>query len=80
MHGHSWLFPGGLMTVVVWSIPVIIAVAILFLIFSGGKKSGSGDKTPIQLLEESYARGEIGREEFMQKHTDLQSEKASSNS
>ena len=44
MHGHSWLFPGGLMTVVVWSIPVIVAVTVLILLFSNESKPG-GEKT-----------------------------------
>lgn len=71
MHGHSWLFPGGWMTLLVWSIPVIIALAVLLLLFSGGSKPGDSDKTPIQLLEDAYTRGEIGREEFMQKRAEL---------
>ena len=80
MHGHSWLFPGGWMTLVVWSIPVIIALSVLLLLLSGGSAPGSGDKTPVQLLEEAYARGEIGQEEFVQKRAALQSDKPSSNS
>lgn len=43
-----------------------------------GKPSGKGEpepgpeqKTPLDILKEAYARGEIGRDEYLQKRQDL---------
>lgn len=37
----------------------------------GGTPAGEKRSTPLQILEERYARGEIDREEFLQRRNDL---------
>lgn len=68
--GWGWLGMG-----LFWLIPVLlILVAVKCLsgsCFGGdGKKSGNA----LAILEERYARGEIGREEYLQKKDDLKRE------
>lgn len=53
---------------------VILAIAALvrWLTFPPGESSPRGDrKRALELLEERYASGEIGREENLQKKEDL---------
>lgn len=67
MHGGWWL---GM--VLFW---VLIIVAIVALVrWLSGKTSGANlpEKTPIQILQERYARGEIDREEYQRKKADLE--------
>ena len=67
--GGSW---GGLGIgmVLVWG--VILAIIVLLVRGVAGRSPTSVDKTPLQLLKERYARGDIGREEFEQKKRDLE--------
>jgi putative membrane protein len=37
----------------------------------GPPPAGAGPKTSLQILEERYARGEIDREEFLQRRRDI---------
>ena len=67
---------GGLWMVLVWLVPLLMIIALLKYLF--GKPSAKGDpepgpeqKTPLDILEEAYARGEIGRDEYLQKRQDL---------
>lgn len=41
--------------------------------FADGGTGGAEGPTPLQILEQRYARGEIDREEFLQRKADLQS-------
>lgn len=55
---------------------VIIAGLILLVVwfvrqFGGGARAEREEKTPLEILKERYARGEIDREEFEQKKKDL---------
>ena len=57
----------------------IVGIVILILIFwfvvkalnQGNEKSRQGDKTPLDILKERYARGEIDKEEFDRRKKDL---------
>lgn len=65
--GFGWLFMilfGGL---------VILGIVAIAKWLMGGSGSGGtpAQKTPLQILEERYARGEIDRDEFEQKKRDL---------
>lgn len=81
-YGHGWMYgDGGLMALgmvwmtLVWLIPILLLIALVKYLFGGPKAdrtSGIPDKTALEHLQEAYARGEIGREEFMQKQADLQ--------
>lgn len=68
-HG-AWMFGGWLGMVLIWLVPIILLlVAIKYL--ATGSKSGGYGKTPLEILEEAYARGEISRDDFLQKRDDL---------
>lgn len=68
-HG-AWMFGGWLGMLLIWLMPIILVlVAIKYL--ATGSRSGRKSKTPLEILEEAYARGEISREEFLQKRDDL---------
>ena len=75
LHGmgfESWGWGGGMWlgTVLFWG--VIIAAIVLLVRLLGNKAAArEGDKTPLQILRERYARGDIGKEEFEQKKRDL---------
>ena len=85
MHGpydHGWMFGGGgmlfgvLWMILIWGIPLLALFALLkYLIVrprgDGGRSNLPEKKTPLDILKEAYARGEIGREEYLQKRDDL---------
>lgn len=70
--GMGWGFGGLLM--ILFVVVAVVAVAILFKGFSGSTRGIDSPraKSPLDVLKERYARGDIGREEFEQKRQDLQ--------
>ena len=82
-YDHSWMFQGGggmflgsLGMILIWGIPLLILFALLKYLFgkphgASGEKNLSEKKTPLDILKEAYARGEISREEYLQKRDDL---------
>lgn len=67
----SWGWGGmGVGMVLFWG--VVIALIVLAVRALAGDSTKGGDKTPLQILKERYARGEIGQEEFEQKKRDLE--------
>lgn len=64
--GWLWMF-------LFWLIPILFVLAVAKYLFSGRPPSGgaSREDKALSVLEERYARGEINREEFMQKRDDL---------
>ena len=73
---HGWL-AGPVMMVA--SIAIAIAVVVLMIRWLGGLGHGSAHpyappgKTPIDILKERYARGEIDKEEFEERRRVLES-------
>ncbi len=64
-------FGMGLGMLLVWG--VLIALIVLLVRQAIGQgASERRERTALAILEERYARGEIGREEFEQKKRDLQ--------
>jgi putative membrane protein len=63
-HG-SWMFGGWLTMLLIWLTPFVL----LFL----GLKNSLGDRPPgaRELLDRAYARGELPRDEYLQKRDDL---------
>ena len=49
-----------------WSL-LILGVIALFRYLSGSGKTTKNDKTPLEILKERYARGEIDKKEFEEK-------------
>lgn len=74
MDGFGW-GPGfgGIFMILFW---VLVIAGILALVRWAGAGRPDRDerraRTALDLLEERYARGEIGREEFEQKRRDLE--------
>ena len=57
-----------------WLIPVLLVLAVVKYLMGGRRSNATdGEKKPdaLSVLEERYTRGEIGREEYLQKHDDL---------
>ena len=73
MYGYDhggWMFGGGLAMLLVWLVPI---APVIWLLSSRSKRPGSDttEKTALDILNERYARGEIGRDEFEQKKRDI---------
>jgi putative membrane protein len=49
-----------------------IAALIRWLMAQSSPSRGARDKTPLEILQQRYARGEIGQEEYEQKKHDLE--------
>ena len=61
-HGVVWLLLAGAM----------IAGLVLLVRARGGRVSERTGRRALEILEERYARGEIQREEYLQKRRDLE--------
>lgn len=67
MPGFGWIF-----MVLFWVLVILgVAALIKWLAAGGAGEQRPSGKTALQILEERYARGEIGREEFEQKKRDI---------
>jgi putative membrane protein len=60
---------GGLLGLAFW---ILVIVAIVALIRGSRPAAGPSGGPAVHLLEERYARGEITREEFLERRTVLQ--------
>jgi putative membrane protein len=82
LYDHSWMFGGGMLLgvlwmILIWSIPLLLLFALLKYLFA--KSEGRNrtpppqePATPLEVLQLAYARGDISREEYLQKRDDLQ--------
>lgn len=76
-YGMGWGF-GWLGMILFWLVPlVLVLVGVRFLMADGGRRGdgGASDARPssqaLATLQERYAKGEINREEFLQKRDDI---------
>ncbi|OGV73080.1 MAG: hypothetical protein A3B82_05825 [Methylophilales bacterium RIFCSPHIGHO2_02_FULL_57_10] len=73
-HGWEWTLGGGLIMglgmLLMWVVPIGLVVALVVYLNNQGKTTKKPERA-IDILENAYARGEIGREEFLQKRDDL---------
>lgn len=60
---------GGLGMILIWIVPLILLFLLLARLY--GRKDVRREKTALDILEERYARGEIEREEYLARRTDL---------
>ncbi len=56
--------------ILVWLIPLGLIIALVMYLNNQGRTTRQPE-TAIELLEKAYARGEISRDEFLQKKEDL---------
>jgi len=73
-HGWAWVMGFGMIGVVLFWALVIVAIAALVKWIAGSRGTAGRppEKTALDYLKERYARGEIAREEFVQKKRDLE--------
>ncbi len=73
-HGWEWTPGGGLMMglgmLLMWGVPIALVV-VLASYLNKRDKTTTPPERAIDILEKAYARGEISREEFLQKRDDL---------
>ncbi|OGA72168.1 MAG: electron transporter RnfE [Betaproteobacteria bacterium RIFCSPLOWO2_12_FULL_65_14] len=65
--GFGWIF-----MILFWALVILGILALARWLFSPGGSGGSG-RTPLDILKERYARGEIDREQYEQMRRDLES-------
>jgi len=83
-YGHGWMFGngagmafGGFWMILIWVVPLVLLFLLLKALFGSQWKNRSGedlphlDKSPLDILKEAYARGDISREEYLRKRDDL---------
>lgn len=81
---HRWMSEGGILLAWIWLgvlfliplIPLLGLFALLKLVFdkkfhNRRKNEKYEAETPLDILKKSYARGEISRDEFLQKRDDI---------
>ena len=73
-YGMGWHGLGWLGMAFFWLILILLVLAVVKYLKRGrGSNAPDGEKKPdaLAVLEERYARGEIDREEYLQKRDDL---------
>lgn len=72
--GWGWGF-GWIWMILLWLVPILLVLVAIKYLLGGKSRTGmgarAGDDRALSILEEKYARGEIDRDEFLQKRDDL---------
>ena len=68
--GWGFGIAGWLFMIIFWVLIVLGVVALVRYLSNSGKTT-KDDKTPLEILKERYARGEIDKKEFEEKKKDL---------
>ena len=66
--GPGWWFIGSLLSFAFW---VLVIVAVIHLVRSRPPAEGAPMSSALRILEDRYARGEISREEFIERRAVL---------
>ncbi|MEK7576852.1 MAG: SHOCT domain-containing protein [Patescibacteria group bacterium] len=61
----------GFLSMIVWWGVLVVMILILFRLVSGHRSAVRGHSSPMEILKERYAKGEIDKEEFNDKKKDL---------
>jgi len=71
--GYGWMGGGWIFMVFFWILVILGVVAVLRWFDAGAKRNAETQrKTPLEILQERYARGEIEKDEYEQKCRDLE--------
>jgi len=73
-YGMGWHWLGWLGMAFFWLIPILLMLAVVKYLMGGRDSKASDDDKmldALSVLEERYARGEINRDEYLQKREDL---------
>lgn len=62
---------GGFGMILFWVAIVAVIVVLVRLLTDSSRNREDSSKIPLQIIEDRYAAGEIGREEFEEKKQDL---------
>lgn len=72
---HGWLMAVGVVHLLIFWVIAILAAVALWTWLTGRNRAQTPslqEKTPLTILQERYARGEIEKDEFEQKKRDLE--------
>jgi len=73
MFDHDGMLAGGGMMWLLWLVLIIVIVVIVRSFFTSAKSADhSANDSPLTILEQRYARGEIDEEEFQHRRKLLQ--------
>lgn len=72
MHGMGYYYPFHWFGLIIWFIFLLLIIVGIILItrFFMGTKTG-GQKRAIDILKERYAKGEISKDEYLEKKKDI---------
>jgi putative membrane protein len=65
--GFGWIF-----MILIWFLIILGVVALVKSLFGYQGGSTSRQRTPLDILQERYARGEIDKDEYEEKKRDLE--------
>ena len=68
--GGWWMLLGAVFMIVFWAVVIVLVVWGIRKVTHSGD-SASGRRSPLDILKERYARGEINKEQFEQMKKDL---------
>ena len=65
----GWMIFGWLWMIFIWLIPILLLFALAKYLFV--RPPNTKKKTAFDILDEAYARGDLSREDYLQKRDDL---------
>lgn len=68
---YGWWWGGAVHMLLFWIVLILVIAALAKWIFGKTAEPPHG-QTALEILKERYARGEIGKEEFDQKKSDIE--------
>ncbi|WP_198116883.1 SHOCT domain-containing protein [Massilia rhizosphaerae] len=74
MMGYGWwgMGVGSVLMLLFWAFVILGIVGVIrWFLSQNGPDRGTRGKTPLEIVQERFARGEIGKEEYEQMKRDL---------
>ena len=71
---RGWLWGGWMIAHGIWSLLSVVLIVVIVIVLArvlSGSGRGAHRRHALAILEERYAKGEINREEYLQKKQDL---------